>query len=104
MVAKERDFFERAFGKNVEEFNKILSLPRDFLLYRQYFETVGLTSKWEAEYNNLKRKGKLKELLTLLSSDARTSENKDLDRILQYYKITYKSLKKKEKNNYLAIS
>ncbi|MGV8168159.1 MAG: hypothetical protein ACLKAL_12020 [Alkaliphilus sp.] len=103
IVAKEEDFFKKAFGRDAGEFNKILAMPRDFVVYRQYFETVGLAYKWEVEYNNLQQKGKLKELLILLSGDIRASEDQDLDRILQYYRITYKSLKKKEEIQCLVI-
>ncbi len=95
VVAKEEDFFRKAFGKNVDEYNKILTLPRDFLVYRHYFESIGLTGMWEAEYNNLNKNGKLGILKSLLSDNIRENEDPDINNIMIYYKISYKSLKKK---------
>ncbi len=98
VVAKEEDFFEKAFGKDVDEYNKILTLPREFLVYRYYFEDTGLTRMWEIEYYRLKEMRKLDILLSLLSNNIRESEDPDINRIMIYYKITYNSLKKKYRN------
>lgn len=95
VVAKEEDFFEKAFGRNVDEYNKILTLPREFLVYRFYFENTGLTNMWENEYSILKELGKLDIVLSLLSDNIREIDDTDIKRIMIYYKITYNSLKKR---------
>lgn len=103
IVAKEEDFFNKAFGENVEEYNKILTLPRDFLVYRLYFEKIGLTSMWDIEYKNLKNKGKLEDLIILLSDNLKESPDVDINRIMRYYKITYNSLRKEYGNNIFGL-
>lgn len=95
VVAKEEDFFEKAFGRNVDEYNKILTLPREFLVYRFYFENTGLTNMWENEYSRLKELGKLDILLSLLSDNIREIDDPDIKKIMIYYKITHNSLKKR---------
>lgn len=39
-------FFEKAFGKNEEEFLELLIMPETFLLFRFFFEYLGYTDKW----------------------------------------------------------
>lgn len=46
-------FFYRAFGKNVEEYFKILMMPEEYILYRNKYEQNGLTEKWLYKYMNL---------------------------------------------------
>ncbi len=53
IVPKRRDFFEKAFGKTKEEFIELLNYPRDFLMYRSYFEENGFSKKWLDLYRNL---------------------------------------------------
>lgn len=39
-------FFEKAFGKNEEEFMELLIMPETFLLFRFFFEHLGYTDQW----------------------------------------------------------
>lgn len=39
------DFFDKAFGKDVEEFKKLLLMPEDYVYYRFFAEENGLTKK-----------------------------------------------------------
>jgi len=50
IVAPKRSFFEKAFGKNEEEFFKILYMPVNYIVYRKIFEELGLTQKWEKAF------------------------------------------------------
>lgn len=92
VVAKEKDFFEKAYGKTPEEFIDILSMPDDFIRYRNYFEENRLTYVWKSEFHNLTDNDRA-ELLKILSeaktdSVALTFEHKkSLDRILTFYSI-----------------
>jgi len=44
-------FFEEAFGKNIEEFHRILYMPEPYIIYRHLFKhKLGYTDVWEAEY------------------------------------------------------
>lgn len=40
-VGKGKEFFEKAFGANEEEFLKILEMPETMILYRYFFEWLG---------------------------------------------------------------
>ena len=39
-------FFERAFGKNLDEYFDILIMPEPFILWRNFYDSKGLTDKW----------------------------------------------------------
>lgn len=45
-VGKEEDFFEKAFGKNEDEFFKIMNMPETMILYRFFFEWLGDEEKY----------------------------------------------------------
>jgi len=85
----QRDFFERAFGKDIHEYYEILSMPKDILTYREFFEKEGITNEWRELFYDLSNEEKM-ELLSLLSSSSYESSNKKISRILRYYKISYK--------------
>lgn len=53
IVAKEEDFFLRAFGGSKEEFLEILAMPDEFIRYRDFFEDKGLTQLWRSSYSKL---------------------------------------------------
>jgi len=59
-----REFFERAFGGNIDEFKKILLMPEDYIYYRNYCEVIGLTDDWNRKYSHLQysRDGSLKKV------------------------------------------
>lgn len=50
VVARERDFFYRAYGKNIDEFNEIIMMPTEFIKYRAYYEKNNFISKWKQDY------------------------------------------------------
>ena len=52
-VGKGKEFFEKAFGKNEEEFQKLLMMPEAMIIYRFYFERIGLTDEWWSYYKAL---------------------------------------------------
>lgn len=53
VVAKEEDFFVRAFGHNESEFREILAMPDDFIRYRDFFVKSGLIELWTTAYHLL---------------------------------------------------
>ena len=89
IVAGGQDFFYRAYGRDIKEYFKILSMPREFVTYRNYFESIGLTEQWEVEFNQLTNIEK-SELIHVLSTN-KPSENKKIIKILKFYCIKYKS-------------
>lgn len=85
IVASGESFFYKAFGNTVDEYYDILAMPKEFILYRKYFEENGLTKKWEKQYKKLSEKEKSELLITL--SNKQTTDNKKIISILKYYKI-----------------
>lgn len=51
MVGRGRDFFHKAFGKNIDEFHKLLEMPEDLIIYRYFYEWLSS----EVAHNAAKR-------------------------------------------------
>lgn len=83
-------FFEKAFGKNTEEYMELLIMPETFLLFRLFFEHLGYTQKWRDAMRELSAEEK-KELYPIIfkndfnNIDGLTS-NERLRYILNFYK------------------
>ncbi|QTA79434.1 radical SAM domain-containing protein [Desulfonema limicola] len=60
-----KSFFYKAFGKNQDEFIKILYMPEPYILYRYFFEERGYTDKWWNEFDsfNISDKKKVKRII-----------------------------------------
>lgn len=52
-IGKGKNFFLKAFGKNEEEFEKLLYMPELYLFYRFFFEKNGYTNQWWDDFNFL---------------------------------------------------
>jgi len=50
-VGRGKEFFEKAFGENEEQFLKILEMPETFILYRFFFEWLGNEKKYSISTN-----------------------------------------------------
>lgn len=101
VVAKEKDFFLRAFGHNTDEFFEILTMPDDFIRYRDYFEKKGLIEQWLVEYRKLtsEQKSELLELLSTTEVETDAIEHvhsQSLDRILAFYGLKRSRVEKNE--------
>lgn len=96
VVAQGENFFNRAFGANLEEYHRILLLPRDFIIYRSFYEQQGLTTKWDGIYCQMAGTDK-DELLRSLNDPNHVTSNKLVSDILPYYSksFEYKELKKR---------
>lgn len=107
VVAKEKDFFVRAFGHTSKEFLEILTMPDDFIRYRDYFEDCNLINQWKREFSKLSA-DQVSRLLNLLSNvDTETTlvdqtTDSDLTPILLFYSIK-KNRMEKNKNYYLRL-
>lgn len=101
VVAKEKDFFFRAFGQDTEEYLEILSMPDDFIRYRDYFEKNGLIERWKEEYRRLtiEQQTELIELLSEVKSEVHVEEEPHtitLDPILAFYGVNKRRMEKNE--------
>jgi len=105
VVAKEEDFFLRAFGHNSEEFIEILTMPDNFIRFRDFFDEKGFTELWRKSYFKLSTQER-KELIVILEKivdnpavlEMKYCEN--INDILIYYSIS----KQKVENNLLYYS
>jgi hypothetical protein len=70
IVSGSPDFFLRAFGSNIEEFETLLSRPERFLFNRVWYEELGGRSEYEEYRSEMSKLSStdLQELLHLLSS------------------------------------
>ncbi len=68
-IGKGVSFFYEAFGKDLDEYNKILIMPETYILYRFFFKDMGFTEKWWIEYNSLESDKKDKALKIIKTND-----------------------------------
>lgn len=101
IVAPGHSFFEKAFGKNLQEFFEILHMPEEYIIYRYYFEGAGFTKAWRNTYNllDLEERAVAEEIIR--SNDFRDYENKTTNSkilsLLKHYTI------KKEKAEQIQL-
>lgn len=96
IVAQGESFFYRAFGKDPNNFLEILSMPRDFIIYRKKFEEVGLSKEWVDEFHKISKE----ERTILFDSLGRHKLYKEIistvpssiQPILKFYFIKYKDI------------
>lgn len=88
IVADGESFFNKAFGATIEEYFEILSMPRDFVTYRSYYENNGLTVQWLNKFRNLSRLER-QELISVLSEEQVLPESKAVKEMLSYYEVKY---------------
>lgn len=95
VVAKEEDFFLRVFGNNETDFLEILTMPDEFIRYRNFFEEKGLTQLWRNSYSKLSFHEK-EELIDILEKIVDYPDiihkqcSKNVMDILFYYSIKKK--------------
>lgn len=108
-IGRGKDFFEEAFGSNVEEFHKILWMPETFIIYRRQYDSElreRLAEKyknhsekdcddanvWWEKFNALspKKLEKAKKIIALnkFKDGDYNCEDAEINNVLQYYKLT----------------
>ena len=97
-VGKGLSFFEKAFGANEEEFEKLLYMPEAMIIYRLYFEETGITQKWWDCFCSLSEE-QLKQAKEIIhtnifdSYEERITDAKVLE-LLAFYRITREDAEK----------
>lgn len=90
-IGKGKDFFEEAFGRNINEFYDILWMPETFIIYRMKYKS-NLATEWKEKFHSLspKQEEVAKKIIAVndFSDEAlkQTKSKKVLD-VLNYYKI-----------------
>lgn len=90
-VGKGYSFFCKAFGKDEEEFMKLLYMPEAMIIYRFYFEEVGLTDEWWKAFSSLPEEKKTIAKRVIETNDfsnyEEQIEDKDILHVLAFYRI-----------------
>lgn len=96
-------FFEKAFGKDEEEFFKILYMPEAMIIYRLHYEKTGQTEQWWGLFQSLDEIQR-EEVLPIIH-ESKFSDYKKLTRdptlldLLSYYAISRDDAEKEIKGN-----
>jgi len=53
VVGPKKEYFHIAFGKNLDEYRKILVMPEKYIINRKHYEEAGLTEKWHSVFKQL---------------------------------------------------
>lgn len=108
-IGRGKDFFEEAFGSNVEEFHKILWMPETFIIYRRQYDSE-LRERLAEKYKNHSEKdcddanvwwekfnalspSKLKNAKEIIALNKfkdgdYNCDDAEINNVLQYYKLT----------------
>lgn len=88
-VGPKLDFFNEAFGKNIDEFNKLLIMPEEFIVMRSLNKKNGRTDEWWQKYNALNEREKKQALSIIHLNRYKKAEWSDfspaVQDVLQYY-------------------
>jgi hypothetical protein len=92
-IGRGKSFFEKAFGKDENEFIKILEMPETFILYRFFFEWLEekkykiSTKKWEIEFDSLEGTDKIEALDIIHKADFNNvvTNNHRIAKLIKYY-------------------
>ena len=83
-------FFEKAFGKSVDEFMELLIMPETFLLFRLFFEHLGYTQRWREDMATLTEEERHELYPIIFKNDFNhideLTDNERFRHILKYYK------------------
>lgn len=89
-IGRGKTFFEEAFGKNIEEFHKILWMPEAFIIHRFKYKD-NLTAEWWNKYNllDLLQLEKLHAIVAMNIFDdiSIATGDAEVDKVLRYYQV-----------------
>lgn len=90
-VGKGKSFFCKAFGASEDEFMKLLYMPEAMIIYRFYFEDIGMTDKWWNSFSSLpeEKKAIIKPIIESndFSDYERDVKDDEILEVLSYYRI-----------------
>jgi len=91
VVGPKRPFVMRAFGHSIEEFEKLLWMPEEYIMYREKHEK-NESEEWRNEYENLSvdQKHSLKEIIKNNRIDISLFQQKgdtDIRKIISHYQL-----------------
>lgn len=103
-VSTNPEFFYHAFGKDEEEFKKLLLMPEELIFHREKYENNGIQKQWWSDYCNLTETQR-KVLLPIIYSNKfeQSVDDPVIDNVLEYYRKDSKHLSTKENDQRLFI-
>jgi hypothetical protein len=95
VVGPKRSFFEKAFGKDCDEFKTILLLPEDYIISRKDFESIDAPNLLKRKIESISEAGKRELFEILLHIDFNNNnivhEEKEIQEIIEIYRpVKYK--------------
>ena len=89
-IGRGMSFFEKAFGKNEDEFMELLIMPETFLLFRFFFEHIGYTQQWRETIKTLNKQERSELFPIIFRNDfnhiEELTDNEKYRYILSFYK------------------
>ena len=90
-VGKGSSFFYKAFGRTIDEYEKLLYMPETLIIHRLFYEQNGITEEWWRKFSALKEEDK-KYVKTIIEKNNFTdiniiSHNQAILDVLSYYLI-----------------
>lgn len=89
-IGRGMSFFEKAFGRNEEEFQELLIMPETFLLFRFFFEYLGYTQQWRKAMSQLSEQERAELYPLIFQNDfshiEQLTDNEKFRNILRFYK------------------
>ena len=102
-VGRSYDFFCKAFGADEQEFYKLLYMPEEMIIYRFYFEEIGMTDEWWQAFTSLTEEELRIVKLIIEHNDFNNIEEKtdnpNILRVLEYYCITKEETERARANS-----
>lgn len=92
-------FFYKAFGKDINEYNKILLMPETYILHRYFFEEIGFTEKWWNGFNNLTTKQQNKALEVIKANDFSNIAKYTKSKVINNFILEHYAINRSEINN-----
>ncbi|ABZ83249.1 hypothetical protein HM1_1329 [Heliomicrobium modesticaldum Ice1] len=88
-IGRGKSFFEEAFGKDIDEFHKILWMPEAFIIHRFKYKD-NLTAEWWEKFNSLDEMqlNRLKAIVAANVFDENIATgDPSVDEVLRYYQV-----------------
>lgn len=91
-IGRGKSFFEKAFGRDEKEYEKLLYMPEVMIIYRLYYENNGMTELWWKTFSSLtvEKSNEVKAIIELndFTDITSLSSDKDILNVLEFYTIT----------------
>ena len=102
-VGRSYDFFCKAFGADEQEFYKLLYMPEEMIIYRFYFEEIGMTDEWWQAFTSLTEE-ELQIVKPIIEHNdfnniEEKTDNPNILRVLGYYCITKEETERARANS-----